>query len=460
MFLWFVTLLICSLLWWFVGKARAEEGGETFTAIGQVSANCSPTASKQSDLDSQPAPAGHCKPEKIYTGERVSLDFQNADIHNVLRIISEESGKTIVIHDAVTGKVTLKLKDVAWDQALDIVLSSRNLGLEESGNVLTVYDLAMLDKAIRRSRTRTSGNPGPFKQQPLRKRVFTPKHISISTLNAELEKYKSERGKIVAIGKDIYVEDNPEAIAAMKKAFFDIEPIAGQILLEVRFVESSPAFARQLGFNQLDGISSEQTEVGIKKEAGDANKSDHFIGDAKLNAIILNESEAKLFAASLSASESLNESRTIRAPRVMANHGQDIFIKQGRMLHCPTGSEPARPIIKRAEIPAPEIKIKPQIVGEAKLLTLDIELIKDVSNGSALTPGPNSAAVKLKIKDGEAVVIGGIYSEVDPESNNGVSIARFMPLGNYLRPNDRSSDDDSDPEIFIIITANIIPTNP
>ena len=90
---------------------------------------------------------------RVYTGERISLDFQNEDINKVIRIIGEVSGKNIVVPDDVSALITVKLRDVPWDQALDIVLSSRNLGVEESGNVLTVYDLPTL-QSIRAGRER------------------------------------------------------------------------------------------------------------------------------------------------------------------------------------------------------------------------------------------------------------------------------------------------------------------
>ena len=132
--------------WWestFDQKPKPEKQG-----VKPVERNARP----QTEV-SQPAssdnPASQSRPAyyetaKVYTGERISLDFQNEDIQNIIRLIGEASGKSIVASDAVSGKVTIKLQDVPWDQALDIVLSSRNLGVEESGNVLTVYDLASL----------------------------------------------------------------------------------------------------------------------------------------------------------------------------------------------------------------------------------------------------------------------------------------------------------------------------
>jgi len=123
----------------------APAGREAATSPpGSPGSPGAPGAVGDVDLNETPR-AVHYDAPKAYTGERISLDFQNADLHNIIRIIGEVSGKNIVVSDRVSGKVTLKLKDVPWDQALDIVLASRNLGVEEAGNVLTIYDLQTLN---------------------------------------------------------------------------------------------------------------------------------------------------------------------------------------------------------------------------------------------------------------------------------------------------------------------------
>lgn len=90
----------------------------------------------------QPPPASTPAPIKAYTGEKITLDFQNTDLRRILRIIGRASGKNIVIPDSVNGRVTVKLQNVPWDQALELILSSSNLGFEESGNVLMIYELS------------------------------------------------------------------------------------------------------------------------------------------------------------------------------------------------------------------------------------------------------------------------------------------------------------------------------
>jgi len=122
--------------------------------------------------------------EKTYIGEKISLSFQNADIHDIIKVISEVSGKKILLPENVSSKITLKLKDVPWDQALDIILASRNLGFEETGDTLIVYDLPTFGTYYGRDRRpQTSEAP---QLPPLTKKVFTPKYSPIGMVSAEL----------------------------------------------------------------------------------------------------------------------------------------------------------------------------------------------------------------------------------------------------------------------------------
>jgi len=184
---------------------------------------------------------------KVYKGEKMSIDVQNEEIPNILKMISEFSGKTIAVSEAVSGRVTLKLKDVPWDQALDIVLSARNLGVEESGDVLTVNDLPTFGLRPHSHTKLADERVAARHLAPLEKKVFIPKYAPIGQVATELNKLKTERGKIVSIGNDIYVEDKPEAIEAMSKAFINIDRAGPQILIEARVIEADAAFMESLG---------------------------------------------------------------------------------------------------------------------------------------------------------------------------------------------------------------------
>lgn len=183
----------------------------------------SPDAEARSGLwaaaqgSSAPAAAAESvPPEEMYGGQRISLDHQNVDIRRILALIGEVSGMNMVVPDSVAGRVTVKLKDVPWDQALDLILASKNLGVEVAGNVLIIDDLPKLRQrgiGLQRRAPLTEG------EQVLVARLFTPKYIPAAALGAELSKIKSERGRVVVVGGDVYVEDYPSIVGGQTREF-------------------------------------------------------------------------------------------------------------------------------------------------------------------------------------------------------------------------------------------------
>ncbi|MDR2422466.1 MAG: secretin and TonB N-terminal domain-containing protein, partial [Deltaproteobacteria bacterium] len=178
--------------------------------------------------------------DREYRGEKITLDFQNADIHNILRLIGEVSGMNVVVSDQVSGKVTLKLKNVPWDQALDIVLASKNLGVIQKGNVLRIDSMDNIRRAM-------PDPSDPTAKVTLDKDVFTPKYSSVSSVSEELRKAVSSRGSVRVIGNDIYVEDDLKTLKNIREIFRRNDKVARQILIEARIVEASNDFSQSLG---------------------------------------------------------------------------------------------------------------------------------------------------------------------------------------------------------------------
>ena len=426
--------------------------GATAAALEFAPSNPAPAASD--DVDS-------ASTEKKYTGEKISLDFQNADIHNLLRIISEVAGKNIVLSSAVKGRVTLKLKDVPWDQALDIVLASQNLGVEETGNVLVVYDRASR-QSVQNSpeNTEESGLGGIAALPPLAKKVLTAKYVPVSLVEAKLKNLKSARGKLVVVGNDIYIEDEPGAIAAMTQTFMLTDRLSRQILIEARIVETSAALAWKLGLLELasdDYSSGDEIPVpgGDDRETSWPGASD-FPGGAKLHLVVLNEAEAGQLKTAWQAPESSGEARTVAAPRIMAANDQEVLIKNAWGPPYCTGSSSAGCGAARGEGPTPVIKVKPHVEDGDQFVSLDITLTRDdrPAGGEPAFSDDNAAA--LTIKDGETVAIGGVFAT--PESGDGFSVARILPLTDWLYKN-RPSSERPNSEMLIFITAKIIPIN-
>lgn len=405
----------------------------------------------------------HYESPKLYIGEKISLDFQNAELHNIIRIIGEVSGKNIVVSDAVSGRVTLKLRDVPWDQALDIVLSARNLGVEESGNVLTVYDLPTLN-SIRAGRERLAAERmAAMAQAPLDKKVFTPKYAPIGQVTGELNKLKTVRGKIVSIGNDIYVEDEPGSIATMSQIFMRIDRVARQILIEARIIEATATFVNNLGvtwgarYQGGGGLSSPTTNVG------DASGSVDFKDKAgTLGFGFLNKASSLYLNATIKASETSSDARTVSAPRIMAANDQEVSIKQGKQIPYKSGSSANTAANVQFKEVVMELQVTPHIEENGQIVTLDIKLTNDTpdsSGGSEEEPAINTreAETKLMVKDGETVVIGGIIVDNQRTAVDRVPGFHRIPILGWLFQQ-RSFDTDKS-EMLIFITANIIPIN-
>ena len=418
-----------------------------------------------------PAPMRYENP-KGYSGERISLDFQNADLHNIIRIIGEVSGKNIVVSGAVTGKVTLKLNDVPWDQALDIVLSSRNLGVEESGNVLTIYDLPTLT-GIQEGRQRlAAGKANAMAMAPLVKKIFTPKYAAISLIAAELTKLKSTRGSIVSIGNDIYVEEAPDTLATMTQVFMRIDQVARQILIEARIVEASSSFTRSLGVNW--GVSTSNTgndwkmtqgESGAPSVDGDImggtgiGQADFTEGAATLGFAFLNRAGTLALTAQLQAAEVTTDTRVISAPRIMAGNDQEVSITQGAQIPFQSSDGDGGTTTEFVEAVL-ELTVTPHIEENGQLITLDINLTNDsvgpVLNGQT-SINTSEAETVLMVKNGETVVIGGIISDQQTGGSNRVPVLHRIPLLGWLFKTRDTNTKKS--ELLIFITANIIAMN-
>ncbi len=397
---------------------------------------------------------------KVYTGEKISLDFQNADLHNIVRIIGEISGKNIVVSDKVSGKVTLKLKDVPWDQALDIVLSSQNLGVEESGNVLTIYDLPTL-QAIQAGRERVAAEREAARAQaPLSKKVFTPKYAPVGVVAAELTKVKSDRGKIVTIGNDIYIEDDPGTLGTMTQIFMRVDKVARQILIEARIIEATATFVNSLGINWGLEYDPSRNLDGVPGKA--SGSLDYNNAGARLGFGFLNKAGSLLLNAQVTASETSSDARTISAPRIMAANDQEVSIKQGKQIPYKSGSSATTAANVQFKEVVMELQVRPHIEENGQIVTLDIKLTNDTpdqSGGAGEEPAINTreAETRLMVKDGETVVIGGIITDTQTDGVSRVPGVHRIPILGWLFQQRSIQNDKS--EMLIFITANIIPIN-
>ena len=407
---------------------------------------------------------------KKYTGAKISLDFQNADIHNILRLIGDVSGKNVVVSERVTGKVTLKLEEVPWDQALDIVLAANQLGVVESGNVLRIDQAEILRSQREQEVQELEKEAERARKVPLQKKVFTPKYAAVDTMKTELEKLKSDRGKITVIGNDIYVEEEPDILSSMQEVFNKNDEVAKQILIESRIVEALTSFTRNLGINwggdasgEIDGNPSYLYGAHSGGAIGAGGPLVNLIS-APSTGLALGFgliSEVVSLDAKLYAMEQTGEGRIVSAPRILASNDQEVYIKQGQSIPYESSGTTTSPSTITYNEAVLELKVKPHIEENGKIISMDITITKDTADYSRTTRNPpinkREAKTKLMVKNGETVVIGGIIVDEKSKTINRVPGLHRIPVLGWLFKSNEISD--SKTELLIFLTSNIIPVN-
>lgn len=409
-----------------------------------------------------------------YTGQKISLDFQNADIHNILRIIGEVSGKNVVVSDQVAGKVTLKLTEVPWDQALDIVLASNQLGVVESGNVLRIDKLETLRNEKEIIAQELEASQARAETVPLQKKIFTPSYAAVNDMKTELEKLKTDRGKITVIGNDIYVDEIPSVLAEMEKIFNRNDKTSKQILIESRIVEAQSSFTKNLGVNwggdvgQTSDPSVDGNTWGFYGAHGGGSMGS---GGAAVNLITPPSTGLALgfglmtdvlnLDAQLYAMEQTGEGRIVSAPRILASNDQEVYIKQGQSIPYEASGTTTSPATIEYNEAVLELRVKPHIEENGKIISMDIVVTKDTPDYSRTTRNPpinkREAKTKLMLKNGETVVIGGIIVDEQSKSINRVPGLHRIPLLGWLFKNYQVAD--TKLELLIFLTSNIIPVN-
>lgn len=406
-----------------------------------------------------------------YKGQKISLDFQNADIHNIIRLIGEVSGKNVVVSDRVMGKVTLKLKDVPWDQALDIILTANQLGMVETGNVLRIDKLDVLRAARERLVQEQTEKREQAKDVPLVKKVLTPRYAAVATMKTELEKLKTDRGKITVIGNDIYIEEEPDTLAQMEEVFNKNDQVAKQILIEARIVEALSSFTKNLGVNWGGDYAIDDPgvvggawnlygthEAGVAGAGGPAVNligppaTGLGIGIALTTGVL--SLDAKLYAM-----EQTGEGRIVSAPRILASNDEEVHIKQGQSIPYETSGTTTSPATITYNEAVLELRVKPHIEENGKIISMDIKVTKDTPDYSRTTRNPpinkREAKTKLMVKSGQTVVIGGIIIDEKSKSINRVPGLHRIPVIGWLFKNYQVSD--TKLELLIFLTSHIIP---
>ena len=439
---------------------------------------------------------------KSFKGNKVSLDFQDVDVRTVLQILAKESGMNIVASDSVTGKMTLTLKDVPWDQALDLVMQARNLDMRKTGNVINVApreELLAKDKAIL-TQQREIDELGPLYSrtfqlkyknvEEFRKILKLDENNSSNTSNNINRTILSNRGSalIDPATNTLVITDNTFVLQKFEKLIAELDVPARQVMVEARIVEAEDGFSRQLGVkfgyagsNGKNSWGSNWANAGanrnsyVDKQRTLANWSRNPSQDipalpawtvdpnVNLPTAAATSSIALVHALSsgalgleLSAQQAQNKLKIVSTPRVLTQDRKEAIIESGTEIPYQEASSSGATStsFKKAVL---GMTVTPNITPDGQII-MDIKINKDSVNPDcgATEPCINTQRLNtnVMVEDGGTLILGGIYREENSEGVSKVPLLGDIPVvGNLFKSKTRS---DKKTELLIFITPRIV----
>jgi type IV pilus assembly protein PilQ len=392
-----------------------------------------------------------------YAGEKLTLDFQNIAVREALNVIADFTNLNVVISDTVTGNLTLRLKDVPWDQALDIILQSRGLDMRKNGNVIQVApreELAAKEKIDLTARQEIS------ELEDLRTETFQLNYIKAEALKKIVtdpaQKLLSKRGSAVWDERtnQIFVQDTPSKLDEVRKIIAKVDVPVRQVMIESRVVEASDKFSRSLGVNMTynnTGLVPPPGGGGISR----AGVVTPMGGIGTMTAMLFNAANTRVLNLTLDAMETDSKGKIISSPRVVTADKTEALVETGTEIPYlqATSSGAANVAFVNATL---SLKVKPQITPDDKVI-LDVKVNKD-SVGQIFAGVPsidtNKVNTQVLVENGGTVVIGGVYTQSQTDADSKVPLLGDIPILGYLFKSTNKIDNKN--ELLVFITPKIL----
>ena len=435
-----------------------------------------------------------------YTGQKLSLNFQNIEVRSLLQVIADFTNFNIVTSDSVAGSVTLRLQDVPWDQALDIILQAKGLGVRKSGNVLWVApkdEIAAKEKLDLESVVAVQG------LEALRTQSFQINYAKAEDIAAHLKadgggekgsaRILSARGSVIAEKRtnQLFVTDIPSKLEQVQQLIAKLDIAVRQVLIEARIVEATDTFGKSLGV-KLGGVDARAAAGGnggyqlngdnrvafgtsysniVPTTSGSFTNTLDGAGQfltmpavvnypalsspAAFAVSIFNASANRFLNLEISALEADGKGKVVSSPRVVTADQVQATIEQGEELPYQVASASGATSIafRKANL---KLEVTPQITPEGSII-LKLDVTKDTvgrltSAGFAIDTKHINTSVL--VENGGTVVIGGIYAETTKEDETRVPLLGDLPvLGNLFKSKVRSTNKT---ELLVFITPKMI----
>lgn len=418
-------------------------------------------------------PSGTSAGDKIdnFDGERLSLNFQDIEVRAVLQIIADFTGLNIVVSDSVNSRVTVRLIDVPWDQALDVILRTKGLGMRQQGQVVYIApqgELVQLESLEPLINEIIQINYA--KAADVAKVLADGKTGAAGSTSAGL----STRGTVSVDPRtnNLIIQDTVSQIKVVKELIAVLDQAIKQVQIDAKVVVATDDFAKELGV-KWGGVGRRNVGGGTNVIGGNQNLNTNLINGDELdgnrtgfNLPVTGATSTLAFTIlrnsyilelELSAMQSNGRGETLASPRVFTADRQTAYIKSGRQIPFNKVDDAGNTTTEFKEVVL-QLTVTPQITPDNKVI-LDLTITKDDLAGSSIADGFTKNEIKTQaiVSDGETVVLGGVYSEINNESYKKVPFLSDIPfLGKLFQS---KSSIHSKAELLIFVTPRIVNPN-
>ena len=430
-----------------------------------------------------------------YSGEKLSLNFQSIEVRALLQVIADFTNFNVVTSDTVTGNVTLRLKDVPWDQALDIILQAKGLGVRKNGNVLWI---APKDEIATKEKLELESKAQIAALEPVRTQAFQLNYVKAEEVakglngqqagqgggggqGASSSRIISSRGNIVyeARTNQLFVSDTPTKLEEVAQIIARIDIPVRQVLIEARIVEATDTFGRslgvKLGVNQLvpdRHIAFGGNYLGVGETTGQTPPNpggyvpNTFLVNlpaigrnsytpANFAISLFNSAMTKFVNLEISALEADGKGKIVSSPRVVTADQVKALIEQGTEIPYQTATSSGATAIQFRKATL-KLEVTPQITPEGNII-LDVDVNKDslgATTASGILINTKHVKTQVLVENGGTVVIGGIFEQTEQEDVTKVPLLGDVPfVGALFRTKTRTANKT---ELLVFLTPKVV----
>ncbi|BAO80127.1 type II secretory pathway, component HofQ [Serpentinimonas raichei] len=419
--------------------------------------------------------------DRTFTGDKISLNFQNIEVRALLQVIADFSNFNIITSDTVTGSLTMRLRDVPWDQALDIVLQAKNLGMRSTGNVIWI---APRTEILAKEREVLEAAQAIRGLEPVRTQSFrlnfaraqeVAEHLTTAVGSGENEvRILSSQGSVFAEPRtnQLFVTDIASKLEEIQTLIQTLDVPMRQVLIEARIVEAEDSFGRNLGVRFGGRIADPvmlarhrgnelQTTLGFGSlgatGAGNSNVTNiptPTIGSGTFAFSLFNPSVTRLLNLEIEASESDRRLKTIASPRVVTADQREATIEDGRKIPFLRRDADGNTTIEFIDASL-KLVVTPQITPDGDVI-MQLRVNNDtpiVFNGQTAVQ-TKSVQTQVLVENGGTVVIGGIYTQEETNNQARVPVLGELPVLGHLFRNNQTTTRRT--ELLVFITPRVL----